>query len=317
MKLVTFENDKGSIRIGWIQGDQVVDMNLASPDLPTDMLSFIDGHEAYFKIIESLGTVAPHYKLSEVKLLPPLPNPRSFRDYIGFEQHMLNASKSFGHQVGPAWYEIPIFYFTNHQQIFGPEDAIIRPKNETKLDLETEIAVIIGKKGSDINAQNANEYIFGYTIFNDWTARAIQKQEMTVPLGPHKGKDFANAIGPCIVTKDEFEAKRITVTKDTFPEHLRFPLDPKDRFDLKMQARINEQLICDGNYSTVYWTFPQMIERASENGVNLMPGDILGSGTVGWGSLIENNFSVHRPIEPGDVVEIEIEGIGILRNKVV
>jgi fumarylacetoacetate (FAA) hydrolase len=229
---------------------------------------------------------------------------------------MLNASKSFGHQVGDAWYEMPIFYFTNHHGIFGPEDEIKRPAKETKLDMETEMAVIIGKKGSDISIDEAEDYIFGYTVFNDWTARAIQKHEMTVPLGPHKGKDFANAIGPCIVTKDEFESKKVTVTKDTFPGHLRFPLNPNHRFNLKMEARINGNTICEGNYNTVYWTFPQMMERASENGVTLMPGDILGSGTVGWGSLIENNFSVHRPIEPGDVVEIEIEGIGILRNKV-
>ncbi len=214
---------------------------------------------------------------------------------------MLNASKSFGHTVGAAWYEMPIFYFTNHQAIFGPDDEIKRPEKETKLDIETEIACIIGKKGKDIKADEAKPYIFGYTVFNDWTARAIQKREMEIPLGPHKGKDFANAIGPCIVTADEMEQY----------------MGDNDRFNIKMMARINGTTICDGNYNTVYYTFGQMIERASENNVNLMPGDILGSGTVGWGSLIENNFTVHRPLEPGDVVELEIEGIGILRNKVI
>ena len=137
------------------------------------------------------------------------------------------------------------------------------------------------------------------------------------PLGPQKGKDFANAIGPCIVTADEIEQYRVSFDESVFTEPISVPKIKGDRLNLKMTSRINGETICEGNYKTVYYNFEQMIERASENGVNLMPGDILGSGTVGWGSLIENNFTVHRPLEPGDVVELEIEGIGILRNKVV
>lgn len=321
MKLVTFKNKNQETRIGWLTADSngVVDMQATDSRLPNDMLAFIDNHEQYFQIIKenNLENTPPQYKRDEVTLLVPLPNPRSVRDYIGFEQHMLNASKSFGHKVGEAWYEMPIFYFTNHQAIYGLDDNIKRPEKEIKLDLELEMAVIIGKKGKDIKASEADDYIFGYTIFNDWTARFIQKREMEVPLGPHKGKDFANAFGPCIVTKDEFEQYRCTISREIHPEHLQMPLTTGDRFDVKMTAKINNETICEGNYKTVYWTFPQMIQRASENNVTMMPGDILGSGTVGWGSLIENNFSVHRPIEPGDVVELAIEGIGILRNKVI
>lgn len=319
MKLVTFKNKNEETRIGWLKDDSIVDMQATDSRLPNDMLTFIENHEAYFKIIKDndLENTPPQYKAADVQLLAPLPNPRSVRDYIGFEQHMLNASKSFGHKVGEAWYEMPIFYFTNHQAVYGPDDEIKRPEKEIKMDLELEIAVIIGKKGHDIKAENANDYIFGYTVFNDWTARFIQKREMEVPLGPHKGKDFANAFGPCIVTKDEFEQYRCSISRDIHPEHLAMPLSTGDRFDVKMTAKINDSVICEGNYKTVYWTFPQMIERASENNVVMMPGDILGSGTVGWGSLIENNFTVHRPIEPGDIVELEIEGIGVLRNKVI
>jgi len=319
MKLVTFEDKLGAVHTGWLKAEGIVDMKKADNRLPNDMLSFIDDHERYFKIIKdnNLESLAPHYQLSEVKLLAPLTNPRSFRDYVAFEQHMLNASNSFGHAVSPEWYNIPIFYFTNHQAIYGPEDEIKRPIKETKMDIELEMAVIMGKKGKDITVENADDYIFGYTIFNDWTARAIQRQEMTVPLGPHKGKDFANTIGPCIVTKDEFEKYRCTISRETHPEHLQMPQTTDGRFDLKMTARINGETICEGNYKTVHWTFPQMIKRASENNVSLMPGDILGSGTVGWGSLIENNFSVHRPLEPGDEVELEIDGIGVLRNRVI
>jgi 2-keto-4-pentenoate hydratase/2-oxohepta-3-ene-1,7-dioic acid hydratase in catechol pathway len=319
MKLVTFKNPQGKTRIGWLKDGGVVDMKLADKRLPTDLLTFIDKNKRFFKIIKdnNLESTPPQYQLSDIQLLAPLPNPRSFRDYIGFEQHMLNASKSFGHAVGQAWYDLPIFYFTNHQAIYGPDDAIPKPKKETKLDVELEMAVIIGKKGKNIKAKNADDYIFGYTVFNDWTARAIQKYEMSgPPLGPQKGKDFANAIGPCIVTKDEFEQYRCSISRDIHPEHLTMPKSTNYRFDVKMTARINGETICEGNYKTVYWTFAEQIERASENEVTLNPGDILGSGTVGWGSLIENNFSVHRPVEPNDVVELEIEGIGILRNRV-
>ncbi|WP_375447604.1 fumarylacetoacetate hydrolase family protein [uncultured Fibrella sp.] len=320
MRLVTFLTPTKLTRAGWLTADGVVDMHaISGGQLPTDMLSFIDDHERYRALIQENDWEAAEatYLSESVKLLAPLPNPRSFRDYIGFEMHMLNASRSFGHTIGSAWYEMPIFYFTNHQAIFGPGDEIKRPAKETKLDIELEIACIIGKKGSDIVAGEAQPYIFGYTIFNDWTARAIQRREMEVPLGPHKGKDFANAIGPCIVTADEMEAYRCTIAEADFAAPLRFPHGPTNRLDLTMQTRINGVTICEGNYKTAFYNFEQMIERASENGVNLMPGDILGSGTVGWGSLIENNFNVHRPLEPGDVVELEIEGIGILTNTVV
>jgi 2-keto-4-pentenoate hydratase/2-oxohepta-3-ene-1,7-dioic acid hydratase in catechol pathway len=321
MKLVTFKNKKGQTRIGWLTADGgVVDMKLTDKRLPNDMLTFIDKHEQFFKIIKdnNLENTPPQYKRDEVTLLAPLPNPRSFRDFIGFEQHMLNATKSFGHNVGEIWYQLPIFYFTNHQAIYGTNEDIKKPVEEIKLDLELELAVVMGKQGKDIKAADAEDYIFGYTVFNDWSARFLQKREGGgPPLGPHKGKDFANSIGPCIVTKDEMEQYRCTISKDKFPVHLRFPENNLERFDLKMTSKINDQTICEGNYNTVFWAFPEQIERATENNVSIFPGDMLGSGTVGWGSLIENNFSVHRPLEAGDVVELEIEGIGVLRNKVV
>ena len=268
MKLVTYKNPVGKQSIGWLTKDQgVVDMPRVHSDLPNDMLSFIENSDVYFQLIKdhNLEATAPHYTLSELTLLPPLPNPPSVRDFVGFEQHMLNASKAFGHTIGEVYYDIPVFYFTNHRAIYGPEDEIPRPAKETKLDLELEIAAIIGKRGHDITAEEADDYIFGYTIFNDWTARSIQKQEMQMPLGPAKGKDFANAFGPCIVTKDEFEHLRCEINRETHPEHLRMPLTTKYRFDLPMTAKINGKVICEGNYKTVFWTFPEMIERVSRN----------------------------------------------------
>ncbi len=136
MKLITFLNKNNESRIGWLTADnQVVDMQLASEKLPTEMLNFIDHHDEYFGIIKLLGDVPPHYSLDEVKLLAPLPNPRSIRDYIGFEMHMLNASRSFGHTVGEAWYQMPIFYFSNHHNVYGTNAKIKRPAAEIKLDI--------------------------------------------------------------------------------------------------------------------------------------------------------------------------------------
>ena len=276
---------------------------ISGGQLPADMLSFIDNHSTYIDLIRVNNWLdAPQtYPLSDVKLLAPLPNPRSFRDYISFEQHLKNASATFGHQVAPEWYEMPIFYFTNHQAIYGPDAEIPRPSYETRLDYELEIACVLGKSGSDIRVDEADDYIFGYTVFNDFSARTIQGKEMKCNLGPAKGKDFANAIGPCIVTKDELAPY----------------LDDTGRFNLSMTSRINGQTICEGNFNTIHYTFGQMIERASENRVMLYPGDILGSGTVGWGCLIETNFAAHRPLEPGDKIELAIEGIGSLRNTIV
>jgi 2-keto-4-pentenoate hydratase/2-oxohepta-3-ene-1,7-dioic acid hydratase in catechol pathway len=317
MKLVTFKTKEETINTGWLKDEGVVAMQKADKRLPNDMLAFIDNHETYFKIIKEnrLEELIPHYHLTEVRLMAPLTNPRSIRDYLSFEQHMLNASKTFGHSIGEAYYDIPVFYFTNHNAVFGPDDEIKRPKNETKMDFELELAVVMGKKGNDIPEDETDDYIFGYTIFNDWTARSLQREEMTLPLGPAKGKDFANAFGPCIVTKDEFEQYRCAISRKTHPKHLTMPKTTGDRFNVKMIARINGETVCEGNYKTAYWTFAQKIKRASDN-VALLTGDVLGSGTVGWGSLIENNFSVHRPLAPGDKVELEIEGIGRLSNVV-
>ncbi len=303
MKFVTFKNAEGMARAGWLQGGGVVDMQQASDGaLPADMLSFIDQHEEYLAVIQAKGLLglAPTHQLAEVQLLAPLPNPRSFRDYISFEQHLLNASSKFGHQVAAEWYEMPIFYFTNHQAIYGPEQDVPRPAGETRLDYELEMGCVLGKGGQNLSPAEAEDCIFGFTIFNDFTARAIQAREMRCNLGPAKGKDFANAIGPYLVTKDELAPHR----------------DATGRFNLRMTSRINGQTICDGNFQTIHYTFGQMLARASENHVRLHPGDIIGSGTVGWGSLIETNFEAHRPLEPGDVLELEIEGLGILRNQI-
>lgn len=235
-----------------------------------------------------------------MKLLPPLPNPPSFRDFIAFETHIKNATKRFGDEVPKEWYEIPVFYFSNATVMKGHGEEIQRPAKCERLDFELEVAVIIGKAGMNIKASESDEYIFGYTILNDWTARDLQAQEMKVKLGPAKGKDFATSIGPYIITKDELEEYK---TVD-------------GRFDLNMTASINGKIITEGNFKTIHYTFGQMMERASED-VMLYPGDILGSGTVGWGCIMELGTDKQPWLQSGDEVELAVTAMGKLANKIV
>jgi fumarylacetoacetate (FAA) hydrolase len=304
MKLVSFRNPAGQARAGWLLPTGVVDMHRVSEGaLPADMLTFVRNYAVNRQLIEDLNLQqAPAtHPLDAVTLLAPLPNPPSFRDFLTFETHIKNATARAGHPVPPEWYQIPVFYFSNPTVMAGPDQPIARPARCQRLDYELELAVVVGKQGRDIQPEDAHEYILGYTILNDWTARDLQLQEMRVQLGPAKGKDFATSLGPYIATADEL-APYVTA-------------DPH-RPDLRMTATVNGQLLSDGNFSSVHYTFGEMLARASED-VTLYPGDVIGSGTVGWGCLMELGSDAHRWLEPGDVVELEISGLGKLRTPVV
>jgi len=196
-------------------------------------------------------------------------------------------------------HEMPIFYFSNPNAMKGPGEEVKRPAKCIRLDYELELACIIGKEGRNIKSDEAEEYIFGYTILNDWSARDIQMKEMKVLLGPAKGKDFATSIGPYLLTKNELE-----------------PYKSAGRFDLEMTAAVNGEVLSRGNFKDIYYTFGDMIERASEE-VTLYPGDIIGSGTVGFGCIMELGTEVHRWLEPGDEVELKITGLGTLKNRII
>jgi len=302
MKFVTFLNPDGQIRSGWLDGDRVIDMKIASQsELPDNMLEFIKNNEKYLSIIEGLSESAnlPCYSLEEIQLTAPLPNPITFRDFVAFETHVKNATKRSGDTVAPEWYEMPIFYFSNPHAMKGTGEEVKRPAKCIRLDYELELACIIGKKGTNIKAEEAEDYIFGYTILNDWSARDIQMKEMKVLLGPAKGKDFATSMGPYILTKDQLE-----------------PYKTNGRFDLEMTAAVNGEILSQGNFKDIYYTFGDMIERASEE-VTLYPGDIIGSGTVGFGCIMELGPEVHRWLEPGDEVELKITNLGSLRNRII
>jgi fumarylacetoacetate (FAA) hydrolase len=302
MKYITFKNPNGELRAGWLEGEYVVDMYEASGGrLPKDLLTFIEHHNQYSSVVNELAASSNQqgrYPFSEVQLTTPLPRPISVRDFYAFEDHVKTARANRGLEIVPEWYEIPVFYFSNHLAIKGPEEAITKPDNCEWLDYELEIACIIGKEGRDISADEADSYIFGYCIMNDWSARDLQATEMKVGLGPAKGKDFATSLGPAIITKDELEP---------------FYLDNK--YDLSMTATINGKLLSQGNFRDIYYTFGQMIERASD-GVTLYPGEVIGSGTVGTGCILELGTEVHRWLKYGDKVELEITGLGKLVNTI-
>lgn len=225
-----------------------------------------------------------------VKLLPPL-QPASLRDFIAFEDHARAGAKRRNEDLNPIWFERPIYYKGNHRSIIGPDDDLQVPSFTSELDFEMEVACIIGASGIDIGESEAPRYIFGFTIMNDWSARDVQRAEMAARLGPAKSKDFATSLGPAIVTSDE-----------TGPH-------PK----LSMTARLNGTEVCRANSKDAHWTFPKLISYVSE-GESIHPGDVYGSGTPFGGCLLDRGGPY---LGPGDVVEIEVETIGTLTNRIV
>ena len=220
------------------------------------------------------------YPLAEVTLLAPIMHPPAVRDFYAFEQHVATARASRGLEVPPEWYELPVFYFSNPSAIYGPEQEIPYPEGTAELDYELEVAAVIGAEGA----------IGGFTVLNDWSARDLQRLELKVGLGPAKGKDFATSIGPIVVTVDELDGS-----------------------EAEMVARVNGEERSRGNLRDLHFPWERIREQAARN-TCLRPGDLLGSGTVGTGCILEHGDG--RWLQPGDVVELEVEGIGVLRNVV-
>lgn len=326
MKLVTFEvqTPLGPVeRLGALLEDQIVDLQsgfgaylhaegepqplrLAATDIPPDMRAFLEtgqcGWSAARRAV-SLAQAAQSagerprgaqgetvlYDRAAVRLLAPIPRPASLRDFLAFEAHTKAGFARRGESIPEAWYQMPVYYKGNHRSIVGPDEDVRWPRYTEQLDYELELACVIGRKGRDIPVEEAPAYIAGYTVMNDWSARDIQRREMAVRLGPAKAKDFATSLGPCLVTPDELDSR-----------------------NLRMVARINGEGWSEGNSGSSFWTFPQMIAHVSME-ETIYPGDVLGSGTVGGGSGLE----LDRWLAPGDVVELEIEGIGRLTNRVI
>ena len=228
------------------------------------------------------GTARHHaeYALADVDFRAPILHPPSVRDFYAFEQHVKTARAARGLEVPQEWYDIPVFYFSNPAAIYGPEDEIPSPPDTKELDYELEVAAIIGSEGR----------VGGFTIMNDWSARDLQRAEMRVGLGPSKGKDFATSLGPIVVTPDEFDGSSGT-----------------------MVARVNGEERSRGELRDMHHSWETVVAHAARN-TRLLPGDVLGSGTVGTGCILEHGDG--RWLQRGDVVELEVDGIGILRNTV-
>jgi fumarylacetoacetate (FAA) hydrolase len=239
-------------------------------------------------------------RTGDVTIKAPIPDPPTLRDFYAFEDHVKTARARRGLPMPQEWYEFPAFYYSNPHVIYGPDADVPYPSYTKTLDYELEVACVIGRGGIDIPEAEAEAHIAGYTVMNDWSARDVQVGEMKIGLGPAKAKDFATSLGPWLVTPDELQDRK------TGP----------GRFNLKMTAKVNNKQLSTGNTDKMHWTFPQMITRASQS-VQLQPGEVFGSGTVGTGSLLELGPEVHPWLKTGDVVELEIERLGVLRNKVI
>ncbi|MBM4179171.1 MAG: fumarylacetoacetate hydrolase family protein [Ignavibacteria bacterium] len=328
MKLCTFISADAE-RIGAFVDNRVVDLCLAHAAALTngeplqfgvcsaDIVELLQLGEAGMKELQDViswyqaqpesAQVQLSHSLDGLHFQSPVPRPTSMRDGYAFRQHVEAARRNRGLEMIPEFDEIPIFYFTNHQAVFGPGDVHVQDLHCQQLDFELECAIVIGKKGRNIKASEADSYIAGLMVMNDWSARALQMQEMKLNLGPAKGKDFATTLGPWLVTLDELQ----DVTTAT-------PVG--NHYDLAMKCVINGKDVSTGNVKDMSWTFAQIIERASY-GVTLFPGDVIGSGTCGTGCFLELNGSkVYDPawwLKPGDVVTCSIDRLGDLTNTIV
>ncbi|MBT4129730.1 MAG: fumarylacetoacetate hydrolase family protein [Candidatus Marinimicrobia bacterium] len=288
-------------------------------ELPSTVLELLNLEEPGMETLKTLDQrIKRGLGVSTVKdaeLIAPIPNPPSCRDAYAFRQHVATARRNRGVPMIPEFDQYPIFYFTNHNAIFGGGEVQIEADHIHKLDFELEVAIVIGKRGKNISSQDADNYIAGYTIMNDLSARLLQMEEMKLNLGPAKGKDFATTIGPWLVTPDELAEFKI---ENGFGV----------TYSLGMQAFHNGTQISEGNMKDMTWTFAEIIERASY-GVELYPGDVIGSGTVGSGCYLELNGTAALEAKeagkdftptwlvPGDMMELRIDGLGALSNTMV
>jgi len=325
MKFLSFLNLQNEERVGLCIDDQIIDLELAAReiccDIPRTINTFLKAlpetlnvakevEQAYYK-----GNVQPNQDQLDIKILAPVPHPPSCRDAYAFRQHVATARRNRGVPMIPEFDQFPVFYFTNHNAIIGQGDLVVEDDHLQKLDFELEVAIVVSKKGRNISAKDAGDYIFGLTIMNDFSARQLQMEEMKLNLGPAKGKDFATAIGPWLVTLDELEKYKIETPTGNL-------------YDMEMKAIHNGKEVSKGNLKEMNWTFAEIIERASY-GVDLHPGDVIGSGTVGTGCYLEINGTNaleakekgqdYTPVwlKEGDEIELQVKGLGSLKNKIV
>jgi fumarylacetoacetate (FAA) hydrolase len=321
MKLVTYlKNDQHQLAI--LVDGNLYDTDTLHPDLPISMSMFLNYWDDIMplalacerRIKEGLARSTYAVPFSDAEILAPVPHPTSCRDGYAFRQHVAAARRNRKVDMIPEFDQYPIFYFTNHNSIQGPGEIVCMPDHFEKLDFELEAAIVISKSGRNITAGEADDYIGGLMIMNDMSARRLQMEEMLLNLGPAKGKDFATVIGPMLVTLDELEQFEVPCKEGHTGK----------AWNLNMKCWVNGVQVSEGNVSDMDWTFAEIIERCSY-GVTLFAGDVIGSGTVGTGCFLELNGTgklndpnyTEQWLQEGDVVEMEIDGLGKLNNTIV
>jgi fumarylacetoacetate (FAA) hydrolase len=273
MRLVSFRDGSGAERVGRLEGERVVVLETDS------MLEWLAG--------AGRRETGAELALRDVELLAPVPEPPSVRDFFAFEGHVATGWRLRGGEIPPAWYEAPTFYFSNPAAIHGPGEPVRKPVATSMLDLELEIAAVIG----------AEEEIAGFTLLNDWSARDVQRAEMTVGLGPAKGKDFAISLGPWLVTPDELPYEG-------------------GRLNIEATAAVNGVELTRTRAEDQHWSWPELVAHAARD-TRLRPGDVLGSGTLNRGCLLElGPLEGGRWLEPGDTVGIAADGLGTLETPI-
>lgn len=320
MKLVSYLND-GHAQLAFLVNGKLYDADQLHPNLPSTMMMFLNYWDDVFQIAQAANKALEegkgNYKgmsFEEALILAPVPHPTSCRDGYAFRQHVASARRNRRVDMIPEFDQFPIFYFTNHNSVTGPGEIVCMPDHFEKLDFELEVSIVVCKPGRNIPAAEADDYIGGYMIMNDMSARGLQMEEMKLNLGPAKGKDFATIIGPMLVTPDELEPYKISAKEN----HV------GNAYNLGMKCWVNGEQVSEGNFGDMDWTFAEIIERCSY-GVQLFPGDVIGSGTVGTGCFLELNGTgkfndpnyKEQWLQPGDVVEMEIEKLGRLKNTIV
>jgi len=321
MKFVSYL-DEGHDRLAAYIDGFLYNMELLHPELPQNMGMFLNYWDDFLPMAQGGEILVKEGKISrdraipydQVTVLAPVPFPSSCRDGYAFRQHVAAARRNRRLDMIPEFDQYPIFYFTNHHSIQGPGPVRCMPDHFEKLDFELEAAIVICRHGRNITAEEADQHIGGLMIMNDMSARRLQMEEMLLNLGPAKGKDFSTVIGPWLVTLDELEPFEIPAKENHVGK----------AWNLSMKCWVNGVQVSEGNVGEMDWTFAEIIERASY-GVDLFPGDVIGSGTVGTGCFLELNGTgkLNDPnyqeqwLKEGDVVEMEIEGLGRLSNTMV
>ncbi len=274
---------------------------MAEAIIPTSMVAFIQGGSTALDAARwavewakdnSTASAGLRHETASVRMLAPAPQPPLLRDFMAFESHLKNIYPKLGREIPPEWYEFPVYYKGNPSSFGADGDDVSVPEYESQLDFEFELAFVIGRTGLNIRKEDALDHVFGMMIYNDFSARVFQSREMAVGLGPAKGKDFqgGHVFGPYLVTMDEIP----------------------DPYALRMIARVNGDVWCDDISGTMHWKIEDMISHASR-GERIEAGEVFGTGTIGWGSAAERGTALQR----GDVVELEVSGLGVLRNRVV